>query len=866
MTETPLPSAVARRWVTATAALGVLAASLWLLNGIVAGASPREVAAALRAIPLRSACGAAALVVLSYIALLIGEMAALASIGVGQPLRRVALVTLQANAFTRALGIAPGATAPFRYRLYSAGGVDGPDIARIVSFVRRTDWVGAGTVAGAALALGWIHPAVLWRLVGLLLLGVVVATAVMARVRPGRVPTAVPEGQGAQDAPYSQEAPGIPVDARWRPVAMQFLVGTLEIAASAAALYALLPGRPSVGAGVLVGVFAAARLLALASRVPQGLVVFEVALFSLLPVSLEPATLLGAVAGFRLLAFGGPLMVALAVLAGIEGHQRRSAVGSVFATAGAGVSAATPIAMAGAAFVAGALLLFNGALPLPETAGWGVRVPLPVLEASHFIGSVFGAGLLILSWGLARRMDGAHHLALALLLGAIALGLVLGDHLWSSAFFLILAAGLWAARREFFRPSALTREPLSPEWTVGVAAVLVGTLWLGVWAYRDVTLSGELWWRFAFSADAPRFLRGSVGAAGVLIAFGTARLLRGSDPPSMTRAGERLPGAAEAVIRASPRPGAQLAFLGDKQLLMAKSERALLMYGVEGRSWVSLGDPVGDPDDFQDLIWMFRSRTFRHGGWPVFYQVTPAYLPLYIDAGLGLLKLGEEAVVDVGGFSLEGGARAGMRKTVRKAEKEGATFEILEGEDVRTEMNRLAEISDAWLVDKNAKEKSFSLGSFSREYMAHFSVAVAKVDGRVVAFANVLQGGDGREFSLDLMRYDPATSPSGVMQYVFAQALLWGKERGFTRFSMGMAPLSGLESGPLAPLSARLGALVFRHGEHFYNFQGLRAYKEKFDPVWEPRYLASPGGLALPRIVGNIATLVSGGARGLIGR
>jgi len=116
------------------------------------------------------------------------------------------------------------------------------------------------------------------------------------------------------------------------------------------------------------------------------------------------------------------------------------------------------------------------------------------------------------------------------------------------------------------------------------------------------------------------------------------------------------------------------------------------------------------------------------------------------------------------------------------------------------------------------------------------------------------------------MRYEPDASPDGVMQYLFAQSLLWGKEQGFERFSLGMAPLSGLETGPLAPLSARLGAALFRHGEHFYNFQGLRAYKEKFDPVWEARYLASPGKLALPRILGSVATLVSGGVRGVIKR
>jgi phosphatidylglycerol lysyltransferase len=80
-----------------------------------------------------------------------------------------------------------------------------------------------------------------------------------------------------------------------------------------------------------------------------------------------------------------------------------------------------------------------------------------------------------------------------------------------------------------------------------------------------------------------------------------------------------------------------------------------------------------------------------------------------------------------------------------------------------------------------------------------------------------------------------------------------------------MAPLAGLASGQLAPLWERAGPLVYRYGEHFYNFEGLRSYKDKFDPVWSPRYLACPGGLALPVILADIAALVAGGAVGVVG-
>lgn len=96
--------------------------------------------------------------------------------------------------------------------------------------------------------------------------------------------------------------------------------------------------------------------------------------------------------------------------------------------------------------------------------------------------------------------------------------------------------------------------------------------------------------------------------------------------------------------------------------------------------------------------------------------------------------------------------------------------------------------------------------------------------------------------------------------------MLWGRAHGFERMTLGMAPLSGLGARALAPRWQRFGDLLYRHGEHFYNFRGLRKYKEKFDPVWEPRYLATPAGLALPRVVADVAALISGGITGLVAK
>lgn len=198
-------------------------------------------------------------------------------------------------------------------------------------------------------------------------------------------------------------------------------------------------------------------------------------------------------------------------------------------------------------------------------------------------------------------------------------------------------------------------------------------------------------------------------------------------------------------------------------------------------------------------------------------------------------------------------------------EREGWTFEVRPREAVPELMPRLQAISDAWLAEKNTREKGFSLGWFSPRYLEQGPVALVCKDGVLTGFANVWAPDTKEELSVDLMRYLPG-SPHGAMDYLFTSLMLWGRQQGFQRFNLGMAPFSGFEERALAPVWNRLGALVFRHGEHFYNFQGLRHYKEKFRPDWSPRYLASPGGLALPGVLTGVASLVSRGLGGVVAR
>ncbi|HVW02457.1 MAG TPA: phosphatidylglycerol lysyltransferase domain-containing protein, partial [Planctomycetaceae bacterium] len=165
--------------------------------------------------------------------------------------------------------------------------------------------------------------------------------------------------------------------------------------------------------------------------------------------------------------------------------------------------------------------------------------------------------------------------------------------------------------------------------------------------------------------------------------------------------------------------------------------------------------------------------------------------------------------------------------------------------------------------EKHTREKRFSLGFFDEDYLRRFPMALIRRDDQIIGFANMWCGADKEELSIDLMRYLPEAGHD-AMEFLFIQLMLWGKTEGYRWFNLGMAPLAGLDDSEPARIWNKVGALIFRHGEHFYNFQGLRQYKEKFDPVWEPRYLACPGGLALPTILTHLATLIAGGVRGIV--
>ena len=849
-----------RKTLGAAIALTIFAIALYSLRKELAGYNFSQVRDALETVSRANLLQAIGFTICGYLALILYDALALRYVKRTLPARRVAFVGFVSYAMSNMLGFPLLLGGGLRYRFYNAWGLSTAEIALTIAFNSVTFWLGVVGLAGLALVLQPVaaHTALPLLTSGTLYaMGVAMLLVVAAYLFAAAF---VRRSLHFRDWEFELPSAGLALS--------QVLVSSLDWLFAAAVLWALLPSNtPQLTFAAFLTAFLLGQVLGLVSNVPGGLGVFELVMLSLLqPPTISRTSLVGVLMLYRVIYYLMPLAIAAAMLATHELTRGKTRVARAARAASSWVPGVAPIILSISTFIGGMILLLSGATPaLPGRLRLVSQlVPLTVIESSHFIGSLTGAALLVLARGLGRRLDAAYYLTV----GALAIGIVasLGkgfDYEEAIALTLILIA-LLPARRHFYRRTSFTAEVFTPSWVLMAGVAVGASVWLGVFAYQHVDYSNDLWWRFALRGDAPRFLRATVGASALLGMFALFRLLRPAIPdPALPDAAtlERV----KPIVRASPDTGANLALVGDKSLLFSASADAFVMYGVEGRSFVAMGDPVGAPHERQELAWQFRELADRHGAWTVFYQVRMHNLPLYLDLGLSMLKLGEEAHVPLRDFSLDGGSRKGLRRMMKNVDKAGCTFDIVAEQDVPALLPRFRAISDEWLAAKRTREKGFSLGYWNDSYMTMAPVAVVRCGGEIVAFANLWEGAGREELSVDLMRYG-AGAPDGVMEYLFVQLMLWGRDAGYGNFNLGMAPLAGLENRQLAPIWNRVGALLFRHAENFYNFQGLRTYKEKFDPVWEPRYLASPGGFALPVILTNVSTLVSRGLRGVVSR
>ena len=844
------------RWIGPLAALVVFAGVVLILHRQLAHLHVRSVFAHLHAIPRRQVLGALGFTAASYWLLSNYDLLALAYLRRLMPYARVVFTSFIAYSFGHTLGFSAFTGAAIRFRLYATAGVSAIEVATVSAFCSLSLGIGLATILGTSLLLAPGHAARIlhlhhhWPLlVGTLLLCAVGAYALWACLARGTV-----EIRG-----WALRPPGAAIGLT------QIALSVLDLSLSSAVLWWLLPEGAHIGFVTFLGVYAAAVIAGIVSHVPGGVGVFEAVMLFTLP-NVPADALLGSLLAYRAVYYVVPLVFGALLFGAKELAAQRARLARAQELASIYIAPVIPQIAGGLTFLGGALLLFSGATPaVDERLAFLDRfLPLAVLEASHLAGSLVGLGLLVLARALFRRVRAAYHICVWLLLAGIFASLLKGLDVEEAVLLTLVLGVLMLGRRAFYRPTAILAERFTPVWVVSITGVVALAVWIGVVSHRHVAYSHDLWWTFALDGNAPRMLRASLAVTVLGAAYVLLNMLRPARPePAVAGAGELE--RARALIGAADTTLANAALTGDKRLLFSDAGDSFIMYQIARHSWIALGDPVGSREGAEELVWRLREMSDHHGAQTVFYQVRGERLALYVDLGLAALKIGEEARVPLAEFSLEGAARADLRQSHRRAQRDGATFEVVPPEDVAALLPVLRRISDSWLASKSTGEKRFSVGAFSAQYLQQFPVAVVRADGVPAAFANLWTTGTRAELSVDLMRFG-ADAPRGAMDYLFIELMLWGQRAGYRWFNLGMAPLSGLEAHPLAPAWHRVGNFIFRHGEHFYNFEGLRRYKSKFAPVWEPRYLAARGGIALPRVLVDVSVLIAGGMKELFTR
>jgi phosphatidylglycerol lysyltransferase len=284
----------------------------------------------------------------------------------------------------------------------------------------------------------------------------------------------------------------------------------------------------------------------------------------------------------------------------------------------------------------------------------------------------------------------------------------------------------------------------------------------------------------------------------------------------------------------------------DKSFFFSPTRASFLAYRVANNFAIVLGDPLGPEEEIEGIIRDFRELC-RENDWKLFFhQTLPDFLPTYRRLGFKKLKLGDDAIVDLTAFSLEGKSMKAVRSSNQKLEKAGIRVNAYEPPLSDEVLDQARQVSDEWRQIPGRRERSFTLGAFEPEYVrATPMLAALDANGRMLGFVNMIPSHRRGEATMDLMRRRN-DAPNGIMDYLFVKMFLSEKAKGTERFNLGMAPMSGFQEREEASIEERAIHNFLQRLGFIFSYRGLKHYKAKWAHLWEPRYVIYQNVLDLP--------------------
>jgi len=502
--------------------------------------------------------------------------------------------------------------------------------------------------------------------------------------------------------------------------------------------------------------------------------------------------------------------------------------------------------------------------PIPHGHRLSSRLVADVLGAQYLLPTV-GVALVWLSRGLLHAKRNAWIVATASAVASIVAGRAHHQDLLGVVPGVVLLTALVLTRRSFRAPHdpARVRDALRLLVVGGLVVFVYGVLGLylldsqfvasttvfgaGVDAVRSMVLLGPH--RVDPASVHGRWLLESIRVGALIVTLtAAARLLLTFARPRL-RSERRV--VSELLDRWAVTPLAPFHLLDDKAWFVTADRTSFVGYALVGNVAVALGEPIGPPERCADAAREFCELCQLNGWIPAFHQVSVAGADALATMPLKIVKIGEEAIVPVETWTIDDPDHKSLRSALRRVERAGyETVELPSPIDAIT-LAELRVVSDRWLADGNHRERTFTVGRFDTEAMRVSTVMAVRQreTGRIVAFANVLPSYHSPDGNFDLMRRDP-DAPNGVMEHLFVALIRRFRDEGLRGMTLGLAPMANITGDTIPDRAMRL---VYEHGNGLFNYQGLRRFKEKWQPRWEPRYLAYRSDADLPKVAIAVA-------------
>jgi phosphatidylglycerol lysyltransferase len=274
----------------------------------------------------------------------------------------------------------------------------------------------------------------------------------------------------------------------------------------------------------------------------------------------------------------------------------------------------------------------------------------------------------------------------------------------------------------------------------------------------------------------------------------------------------------------------------DKRIFAPEDLNAFISYRTAGNFAVALEDPVAENQSFmKQCIILFEKFCLENGLKSIYYRVPEENLSLYKTLSRKSMFMGQEGIVDLNIFTLEGGKNKALRNAINKVTEEGFKSTVHTPPIKDGLMQKLKAVSDEWLNSTERREIIFSQGMFKwNELKNQTIITVENAEEKVIAFLNVIPDYNPGEGTYDLIR-KTEDAPHGVMDFMLVELFRYMKSQGYSTVNLGFAPMSGISDPHTFP--EKTMKFVYEKIRSFSHFKGQRFFKEKFFPSWKNKYL-----------------------------